>query len=266
MAKGPNWRGMAKAKVPVASAVREATQEDLERLRSQGPIQQTKSRLKTLKDSHHRCAILFAAGLTNRQIAEVTGRSLNNISLLRNDPGMKELTESYRAEAHAGILAEVQDMERDMVRVQRLSVQGLLEKYQEAAESGQWPADRDLNTTFANMADRIGPIKSKGIISTKGDFADRLAEAIAKSNAAKLVGQSGPTLNAERNALNAERNALNAVRGPVGQPPPQIIEGKAQPPLPTRLGPSPLAVEADEPERIDRRLEQAAPNWFNRRI
>lgn len=187
--RGPNWRGLGRAKVPVISAVREATAEDIGELRNM-PKAAPKGRVGKIRDHHHRLAVLFAAGYTNVEIREITGRSLQSISNFRNDPACQELTEFYRPQ----IMHEAIDRERYRYalkdRRSMLAEEMLTERFQDAAEGGEPIPTRDLQAAIVDHDRKFGPIELKASVNVDGTFASRMAAITERSMKAKLVNPS----------------------------------------------------------------------------
>jgi hypothetical protein len=247
MARGPNWKGIAKAKVPVATAVREATQEDVERLRQQAPLPKTASRLKKLKDGHHWVAMLIASGYSNVQINEITGRSLNSISMLRSDPAMLELVAGYRDHVRERVFDGATETLRNVEKAARIASRQKLELLQAVDEGDAEPLPvRDLVAIESQYFDRFGPIKAKANITAKGDFADQLAQMIERSEKAKLVGSESPVLTSRAElqtpssanqvkALAAEGAGQIGAVGPAPHPQAASVQGRG----PTGESPKP---------------------------
>lgn len=62
--------------------------------------------LTRLRDSHHQCARLVAAGLRTEEVSRITGYSIARLSWLQNqDPAFKELVEFYRQDSRDAQMA-----------------------------------------------------------------------------------------------------------------------------------------------------------------
>src|SRR5260370_21122498 len=70
--------------------------------------------IKRLRDSHHRIARLFAAGLKGIEVAELTGYSEVHISRLRNTPIMQDLIAGYSSVVDEAWKTEISDYYRNM--------------------------------------------------------------------------------------------------------------------------------------------------------
>ncbi|MEE9594252.1 MAG: hypothetical protein V3V92_02525, partial [Candidatus Hydrothermarchaeales archaeon] len=70
---------------------------------------------KTAKDYHEKIAYMFAAGMRNPEIMEVTGFSENYVSILRNSPLMREIIDRIKKHIHEGYRGSIVDEFSDFV-------------------------------------------------------------------------------------------------------------------------------------------------------
>lgn len=83
------------AKAPRILSVRPLTRDDLSVLSEKRvPV-----RVKQLRETHRRLAMLIAAGFTNSQIIEITGYSNTRILQLKADPSFQQLIAEFRPKA-----------------------------------------------------------------------------------------------------------------------------------------------------------------------
>lgn len=84
------------AKAPRILSVRPLTREDLGVLRDK---RAGAPRVKQLRETHRRLAMLVAAGFTTAQIVETTGYSTTRILQLKGDPSFAQLVAEFRPRA-----------------------------------------------------------------------------------------------------------------------------------------------------------------------
>jgi hypothetical protein len=173
--RGPNWRGLGKSKVPIVSAVREATAEDVEALRNQ-PKLATAGRITKLRAHHHQLALCFAAGWTNVQIREETGRSLNSISAFRNDPMIQELVAQLLPQVQAKAVDHEAERIASMHRTARMAQYSVESRFQQELEDGDPVPLRDSLQLLNQYNDRFGPIALKAQVNVNATFEDRMGQ------------------------------------------------------------------------------------------
>lgn len=146
--------------------------------------------IKSIRDSHHMVARLFALGLRPGEVAERSGYSLGRISVLYADPALRDLIEKYRGnvdEAHK----DVADEYYTTVAANRIMAARLLNDKLCLVE----PEDisiRELVTIHADAADRTGYPKRTVAVNFNVDFAARLDQALKRSDRARLPSPSTP--------------------------------------------------------------------------
>lgn len=146
---------------------------DLTLLSSEDP---PKSNIKSIRDHHHRLAILVAQGKRTGEIAAETGMSLSRISILKGDPTFQQLVEGYRAQctkieldAYAMVVAKRSHVEMLALQI----MEDRLENLDEMVDM------RTVLDIYADMADRNGHSKvlKSQRLNVNMDLADGLAEA-----------------------------------------------------------------------------------------
>lgn len=155
---------------PVIGEIQSLTRVDLGLLTEKRP----EARLKNISDGHHRIARAFAAGLSNQEIAALTGRSINRIAILRHDPTMIELTAHYRSLGTVEY-AETMDVVTEYLGTIRTKALAMIEdKIDAASDNGEFLPSRDL-AAFAELGlDRTGYGKRTTNVNVNIDFASRI--------------------------------------------------------------------------------------------
>lgn len=161
------------------SAVRDLTHDDL------AVLSQPRAKLRAaerFKDSHHRIARLFAAGLRHADVCAKTGYSEGRVSTLHADPSFQELIAGYRKQVDAAFVASVDDYfevaTSNMLKAERM----LGDKLDEADEAGETLPTRDLIAISRDAADRFGYGKKQTNVNVNIDFAARLERARARAS------------------------------------------------------------------------------------
>jgi hypothetical protein len=109
-------RGGARVGAPLAINVeRVLTSADIPLLRNPPPLGTKPPSIKHISHQHHKIAQMLASGASKTEISLITGFSLSYLSILDDDPSIKELTEAYRT----------QDNEVRLDAMQRLTDLGL---------------------------------------------------------------------------------------------------------------------------------------------
>jgi hypothetical protein len=163
---------------PRILSIRSLTHADLEYLRQPS----AKVRLKNIREVHHQIARLFAAGLTNREIAYRLGYTEARISTYRSDPSMMELSAHYHAEVHESWRDAVDEANEYAIRGRIIAERQLVETLTEGDEDPdkRLPA-KTLLQIAADRQDRFGVSKKSVSVNVNLDFAKKLEQAIAKS-------------------------------------------------------------------------------------
>lgn len=139
------------------------------------------------RDSHHRLAWMFAAGLTVTEVAAKAGYSLGRVSLLHNDPAFQQLIAEKRkmVELHR---AEVVDDFEDLIKSNMLKAERqLADKLDDADEKDETLPTRDLIAISRDAADRTGYGKKSTQVNVNVELASRLDKAIERSKSVRMV-------------------------------------------------------------------------------
>jgi hypothetical protein len=162
-------------------SVRPLIEADLATLREKSaPV----ARLQTLRDSHHNVARHMASGLSNVQIADVTGHTLGSLSRWRRDPSMQDLVAHYRAMITEEWHEEVDQIQRYATRNMLKAERMISDKLDEADETGDLPTFRDLVSITSDRYDRFGYGKRSSSTNLNIDYASALEAAIARQRQA----------------------------------------------------------------------------------
>lgn len=183
-------RGANAVKQPVeVNDIRVLSRADLAVLAQPRPSQS----LQALRDTHHHMARAVASGLSNIEIAENCGRSINYVSILRNDPAFAELVAHYRAILTAE-WKETADPVVTFMRNNALKAQAMIsDKLDHAAEQGEFLPTRDLLGIAEFGSDRTGYGKVNKNVNINVDFAAQLEAARRRSAGARQI-EASPTL------------------------------------------------------------------------
>lgn len=142
------------------------------------------TRLKQLRDNHHRIARAVASGLKNWEVAEACGISVGRVDSLRKDPSFLELVAHYR-----GMLADEwasADPVVGYLRSNAAKAQAMLsDKLDEAAEKGEFLPTRDLLGIAELGLDRTGYGKVNKNVNVNVDFAANLEAARQRARSAR---------------------------------------------------------------------------------
>lgn len=134
-----------------------------------------------LRDSHHRIAMLFAAGMRTAEVARETGYSLSYISNLRGDPAMCDLVAHYHQMGVGEHVSEISGMMLQGSRIIKMALGQMEEHLQEAQETGEKLRVRELLSTISTVGDRSGYSKHE-THTVEHTFAARLDKALAASS------------------------------------------------------------------------------------
>lgn len=160
------------------SEVRALVPGDLEYIRQRSarvPIRQ-------LRESHHNIARLLAAGLTNREAAARLNYTEQRISILRNDPSVKELIATYRAEVHESWREHVDALNADAVRAMATGMRNVADKMEALDEDPDAIPLPIVAKITSDLMDRFGYGKHQTNVNVNVDFAKRLEQAITRSS------------------------------------------------------------------------------------
>lgn len=135
-----------------------------------------------LKDSHHRMARLFAAGLRDFEIAELTGYSPQRVMQLRHSRPMDDLVARYKREVvDEAYRKEVGGYYENAMKARDIAMRQMLDQLEMCDETGEYFPPRTLSAIHADLADRTGYGKRSTQVNVNVDFAAQLDKAIARS-------------------------------------------------------------------------------------
>lgn len=154
--------------------------------------------VQKLRDSHHRAAKAFAAGMTRAQVSNQTGYSHNRLSVLLNDKSFQDLIEVYRKTGHDEFLEYSDLATANMIRGEFIVAEAL-----EAVADRETPLSlgelRPVLDIISSRQDRFGFPKQAVNHNVNHDFAGRLQAARQRSGLAsatarplKLVSKEEP--------------------------------------------------------------------------
>ena len=159
-------------------SVRPLVESDLEALRQ--PSKRV-GLVRSLRDSHHNVARLFALGLSNTEIAERTGYGYNRISMFRSDPAMIELIAHYREMVTESFREEADSFMTTAVANMRKAERQLSDHLDKADEADELLPVRELVAITTDRMDRFGYGKKSMNLNVNVDFAAKLEAAIART-------------------------------------------------------------------------------------
>lgn len=149
--------------------------------------------MKRLRDSHHRIAHLFAMGLRNFEIMEITGYSAARLSTLRASPAMEELVAKLRLEVQEFRQTEADHKFQTLNRLHVLAAGELIDRFEDDEDRAKL-SNGHLVAIVADTADRIGYPKRRESVTLDQSFAARLDRAIERSDKAKVInGELAPS-------------------------------------------------------------------------
>lgn len=174
-------------KVEIAS-LRDLSRDDL------AVLTKPRARLRAadrFKDSHHRIARLFAAGLRHPDVAAKTGYSESRVSVLHADPSFQELIAQYRKQVDQAFLSGVDSYfevaTSNMLKAERM----LADKLDQADEDDETLPVKDLIAISRDAADRFGYGKKQTNINVNVDFAAKLERARQRSEMKTIESSAG---------------------------------------------------------------------------
>ena len=178
-------------KHPQITSTRPLTRADLvalEKPRAPG------SRIKVIRELHHKLAKLFAVGHTNQEVYQITGASLPRLRNFLADPAFQQLIAEYRGSITKADIAKYDHVTSTAHGVLKWAVDMLADEYEEAMDSGERiPLQRNM-IVIRELADRFGYGKHT-TQTTNHLFATEMEQAVIRSNQAKLIeGSASPSL------------------------------------------------------------------------
>lgn len=164
-------------------SVRALVPTDLEYLRQRS----ARTHLRHIREAHHNIARLLALGLTNRAVAEHLGYTESRISVLGQDPSVRELIETYRREKHERYLEQIDIIHADATRAMKTGIRNVAERFDALNDNPDAIPLREVATVTSDLMDRFGYGKRQTNVNINLDFAKRLEAAIARSSLPRSV-------------------------------------------------------------------------------
>lgn len=143
------------------TAVRPLTEGDARRSATTGPAPPPIRSAKSMRQSHHRAAQMFAAGSSPATISRLTAYSISHIYALKDDPAFQELVAYYETESsgdRADFEALTSDLSTDLMaelrqrldeEPERISTTTLLDAIKTVSDrAGRAPVSRSVNANF----------------------------------------------------------------------------------------------------------------------
>lgn len=187
-------RGHLQATTPTITGVRSLGRQDLALLLEKRPT----VTIKSLSDGHHRVARAVAAGLSNRDVAAICGRTENRVAVLKADPSFADLVAHYRGLVTADYVQSV-DSYMEVATANMLKAETMLgDKLDEAMDTGETLPTRDLIAISRDAADRFGYGKMQKNLNVNVDFASQLEAARKRSAGARDITPSRDQTTAPR--------------------------------------------------------------------
>lgn len=173
------------AKAPRILSVRPLTRDDLGVLREPRAPQ---GRVKQLRETHRRLAMLVAAGFTTAQIVEVTGYSTTRILQLKGDPSFNQLVAEFRPRAE-----EIQRQKIDeyytLLFENGMKAERMIGEHLDRAddEDGDLIPISRLLSISRDTADRVGYGKHTSQTTKVVDFAKMIEQAQAARGSGPVI-------------------------------------------------------------------------------
>lgn len=130
--------------------------------------------LKRIRDRHHAAARLLSAGISEGQVAAITGYDVSRISILKNDPAFRELLEFYRGHvdaAYVDLHEQLAGMSKDalvMLRErmeeepEKITLLQLIELTKMGADrTGYGPTQKVEQNVNINLANRLDQARAR---------------------------------------------------------------------------------------------------------
>jgi hypothetical protein len=135
-----------------------------------------------LRDSHYNMIRMFAAGLSNGEVAQQTGYTISRVSLIRNSPAIREQVAKFHDHADNSAKEKLDAIVEMQTEIARKGLRRVLDKIE----------DEELPDTLVLKAvdsalDRIGYHRKSTKENINVDFAARIELAFARSRQVKLI-------------------------------------------------------------------------------
>ena len=172
------------AKPVTILGIRDLSREDLSIL---GEVRAKTPVVKRFRDSHHRIARMFAAGLRTQEVHARSGYSYARIQSLSSDPTFQELIATYRekvVESYVETIDEYHEtLVSNMLKVERM----VADKLDDAIDSGETLPTRDLISIGRDAADRVGYGKKETRTNINIDMGKDIEAALRRSAKARSM-------------------------------------------------------------------------------
>jgi len=159
-------------RAPTLVAKRELSAEELANV---GPRGSVAPRVQQFRDSHHRIARAYAAGMRDAEVCIHTGYSLSRLSILKSDPAFQDLINVYRGEASEAMLEYADLMIANKIRGQVIigeTLEAVLDKGQPLS-----PGElRPILDLVSDLNDRTGNPKHTTATTVNITLGDRLEQ------------------------------------------------------------------------------------------
>lgn len=144
------------------------------------------NKVKKLRGSHHRIALLLAAGYRDGEVADMVGYSTTRIAQLKHDPAFADLMAYYQNEVDENTREEL-DVYYSIAIQNRIKTARMIGDKLDAIEDAglDTVSLRELVTVHSDFADRTGYPKRSVAVNVNVDFAAQLEKAVKRSAAAQ---------------------------------------------------------------------------------
>lgn len=160
------------------------TEADLEYLRQPS----ARNVVQKLNDAHLRMARLFAQGLSNPQVAAITGYNPARVSLLRNDPAMRERVARIQDRLEEEAVEDITDLDSAAIHAMTAAQFMLVDKIEAARDAGEFLPTRELLAIISDGQDRYGQSRKSTSTSINLNLAANM-EAIHVARTRKVTPQ-----------------------------------------------------------------------------
>lgn len=163
---------------PYIRDVRPMVRADIESLRQLS----ARPRVAKLRDSHYQMIRMFAAGLTNAEVASQMGYTISRVSLLRNSPAIREQVDRFHHHADATAQEAIDSIVRMQTEIAAKGLRQTLDKI----EDGELSDSLTLRAVDSAL-DRIGYHRKSTKENINIDFAAKVEAAYHRSRQIKLI-------------------------------------------------------------------------------
>lgn len=195
--------------------VQPLTREDLETLREK---RHNVAGLERIRDAHHNIFRLLALGLSQKEVAEITGYSVTRVSQMEASPSGQELLALYRNKVNDKFEDAAAEMIRARTILHHKAICHQIEHFERAEEQGDLVPLKLAIAVGAEQADRLGPVKksvSANVSGSPAEFAAAMEKAAARSSRVLDITPVGSVASAPTPAPAVERQ----VSAPAGAVP-----------------------------------------------